>query len=103
MSKFVTFFTAISRLPRERYHAPEERRVPTITSLAKGGDSSPADHCDEPELTQSETGTAPRRPHPSFFSPEGVARARGFWLIVLLVLNLGLWVGLGWIVVRLLE
>src|SRR5215208_541814 len=103
MSKFVTFLTAISRLPWEKYHASEERRVPTITALAKEGDSSPADHCDALDLTQSETGTAPRTPHPSFFSPEGVARARGFWLIVLLVLNLGLWAGLGWMVVQLLK
>src|SRR5919198_4662550 len=103
MSKFVTFFTAISRLPWERYHAPEERRVLTSPSLAKGRDSSPANHCDASDLAQSGTGTAPQEPHPGFFSPEGVARARGFWLIVLLVLNVALWVGLGWVVVQLFK
>jgi hypothetical protein len=34
---------------------------------------------------------------PGLFSAERVARARGFWLIALLLFNLVLWGGLGWI------
>ena len=37
------------------------------------------------------------------FSPEGVARARGFWLIMLLLLCAAFWAGIAWIVLRALS
>jgi hypothetical protein len=37
------------------------------------------------------------------FSAERVARARGLWLIALLLFNLVLWGGLGWIALHLLR
>jgi hypothetical protein len=40
---------------------------------------------------------------PGLFSAQRVARARGFWLIALLLFNLVLWGGLGWIALHLLR
>jgi hypothetical protein len=37
------------------------------------------------------------------FSPEGVARARGFWLILLLLLCALVWAGIAWILLRALS
>jgi arylsulfatase len=50
-------------------------------------------------LTHSDIEAVPDKRSPSLFSAEGVGLARGFWLVVLLLFNLVLWAGLGWMVV----
>jgi hypothetical protein len=113
MIKFVTLITAINRLPWERFPAQEERRVsatigstvPLHQSISLAGNGDPAldSQYDGPGLTHSDIGTVPDKRSPGLLSAEGVALARGFWLVVLLLFSLVLWAGLGWMVLRHLK
>jgi hypothetical protein len=112
MIEFVMLITAIKRF-RGISTAQEERRmsatirstVPLHHSISLAGNGDPALDSQDgaPGLTHSEIGTVAHKESPSFLSPEGVARARGIWLVVLLLFNLALWAGLGWMVLRHLK
>ena len=105
--------TAIKRLPLDKYPAQEEVRVsatirstvPLHNSISLAGNGDPAldSQHGPPGLTHSEIGTVAPKQSLSFLSAEGVARARGIWLVVLLLFNLALWAGLAWMVLRHLK
>jgi hypothetical protein len=56
-----------------------------------------------PELSQLGMAKAPKKRRPGLFSPQGVARARGFWLILLVLLSSLAWAGIAWILLRALS
>ena len=68
-------------------------------TLADNGDPALDRQYDGPGLPHSDIETVPDKRSPGLFSAEGVALARGFWLVVLLLFNLVLWAGLGWMMV----
>lgn len=76
--------------------------------LRRRSDSAPASDSpgvggrrDASTLIDPRLGTVSKKRSPGLFSAERVARARGFWLIALLLFNLVLWGGLGWIALHL--
>jgi hypothetical protein len=70
-----------------------------VVTLADNGDPAFEFQYDGSGLTHSDIEAVPDKRSPSLFSAEGVGLARGFWLVVLLLFNLVLWAGLGWMVV----
>jgi hypothetical protein len=111
MNKFVTSITAKLRGPREKNPTPMERTpFSEPGGLRRESDSAPAsgspglyDQHHASTVIAPRLGTVSKKRTPSMFSAEGVARARGFWLVVLLLFNFALWGGLGWIVLHLLR
>ena len=55
------------------------------------------------DLSQLGIAKAPSERPLGLFSPDGVARARGFWLILLLLLCALVWAGIAWILLRVLS
>jgi hypothetical protein len=109
MNKFVT---SIAAKLYERGQKYPTRKVRSVFSKPSGlqcqSDSVPAsggpvvgDGHDSSTLIALRLGTVSKKRSPGLFSAERVARARGFWLITLLLFNLVLWGGLGWIALHL--
>jgi hypothetical protein len=72
-------------------------------SAPASGSPGSGDRHDTSTLMGLWLGTASKKRSLGFFSAERVARARGFWLIALLLFNLVLWGGLSWIALHLLR
>jgi hypothetical protein len=94
MNKFVTLISSHTRL-RQKPSAQGDRGVSTIIRP-----DAPLHHSD---LSQLGIAKATRKRRLGLFSPEGVARARGFWLILLLLLCALVWAGIAWILLRALS
>ena len=109
MDKFVTSITAklrgLRREPDTARTAFSEPGGPLRESDSAPASGSPGldDRHDASTLIAPPLGTVSKKRSPGLFSVERVARARGFWLIALLLLNLVLWGGLGWIALHLLR
>lgn len=92
--------TAIKRSWREGYR--EQEKPDVSASPVDGGDPGRDAEC-KLGPSDSTTGKASEKRAGGMFSPESVKRARGYWLVFLLVLNLALWAGVGWVVWRLVA
>jgi hypothetical protein len=111
MNKFVTSITAKLHGLGQKYPTRKERSVVSkLGGLRHQSDSAPAsgspgfgDRHVTSTLMGLRLGTASKKRSLGLFSAERVARARGFWLIALLLFNLVLWGGLGWIALHLLR
>jgi hypothetical protein len=79
------------------------RRCRHSSSLAAADDRPFDGKFVAPDLSQSGMAKAPKKRRPGLFSPEGVARARGFWLILLVLLSSLAWAGIAWILLRALS
>ena len=109
MNKFVTSITAKLHGRGQKYPTGKARsvfsepgglRCQSDTAPASGGPGVGDGH-DPSTLIALRLGTVSKKRSPGLFSAERVARARGFWLIALLLFNLVLWGGLGWIALHL--
>ena len=109
MNKFVTSITAKLHRPGQNYPTRKARSVfskPAGVQCQSGsapasGSPGVGDRHDASTLIARWLGTVSKKRSPGLFSAERVARARGFWLIALLLFNLVLWGGFGWIAMHL--
>ena len=88
MNKFVTLISSHTRL-RQKPSAQGDRGVSTIIRP-----DAPLRHSSD--LSLLGIAKAPKERRLGLFSPEGVARARGFWLIFLVLLCALVWAGIAW-------
>ena len=95
MNKFVTLISSHTRL-RQKPSAQGDRGVSTNIRP-----DAPLRHSSD--LGQLGIAKATKKRRLGLFSPEGVARARGFWLILLLLLCALVWAGIAWIPLRALS
>ena len=110
-NKFVISITAKLHGLGQKYPTQKERSVFSKPGgLRRQSDSAPVsgspgfgDRHDASAKMGLRLRTVSKRRSPGLFSAERVARARGFWLMALLLFNLVLWGGLGWLALHLLR
>ena len=109
MIKFVTAMTAKLYGRGQKYPTGKARSVFSKPDGVRcQSDSTPAsgrpsvvDRQDASTLIALRLGTVSKEGSPGLLSAERVARTRGFWLVALMLFNLVLWGGLGWIALHL--